>query len=79
MWRRLAARLSSGRTPAGASASCPASGPPVSKGCFPKIVIERRFWLSTHRKVHDTARMRVVRAWLKALTETVKDKLQPFR
>jgi len=51
----------------------------VSKGCFPKIVIERRFWLSTHRKVHDTARMRVVRAWLKALTETVKDKLQPFR
>jgi len=45
---------------------------------LPQVVIERRFWLSTHREVHDTARMRVVRAWLKALTETVKDKLQPF-
>ena len=44
-----------------------------------EIVIERRFWLSTHRDVHETARMRVVRSWLRALVEARKTQLAPFQ
>jgi DNA-binding transcriptional LysR family regulator len=41
--------------------------------------IERRFWLSTHRDVHDTARGRAVRAWLRQLVEDRRADLLPFR
>lgn len=44
---------------------------------LPDVVIERRFWLSTHREVHDTARMRVVRAWLRDLAEARSYDLRP--
>lgn len=45
---------------------------------LPSILIERRFWLATHRDVHDTARMRTVRTWLKRLCETRQASLKPF-
>ena len=41
--------------------------------------IERRFWLSTHRDVHDTARGKAVRAWLRQLVEDRRADLRPFR
>ncbi|MEN5363627.1 LysR family transcriptional regulator [Brevundimonas intermedia] len=48
------------------------------KRVLPSILIERRFWLSTHREVHDTARLRAVRAWLKSLCATRQASLRPF-
>lgn len=45
---------------------------------LPSILIERRFWLSTHREVHDTARLRAVRAWLKSLCAARQASLRPF-
>ena len=42
----------------------------------PQVRLERRLWLSTHRDVHDTARMRAVRRWLKALAQTSADRLR---
>lgn len=41
------------------------------------IVIERRFWLSTHRDVHDTARLKAARAWLKDLCARSAKRLSP--
>jgi DNA-binding transcriptional LysR family regulator len=41
------------------------------------VLLERRLWLSTHRDVHDTARMKAVRRWLKALCETIAPRLSP--
>ncbi|WP_337187710.1 LysR family transcriptional regulator [Phenylobacterium sp.] len=41
------------------------------------MLIERRFWLSTHREVHDTARARAVRRWLMALVERRHRDLRP--
>jgi len=43
-----------------------------------EVIIERRFWLSTHRDVHDTARMRVVRKWLRELVADRQNQLTPF-
>jgi len=40
--------------------------------------IERRFWLSTHRDVHDTARGKAVRGWLRDLVATRRPELLPF-
>jgi DNA-binding transcriptional LysR family regulator len=40
--------------------------------------IERRFWLSTHRDVHDTARGKAVRTWLRQLVEERRADLIPF-
>lgn len=40
--------------------------------------IERRLWLSTHRDVHDTARGRAVRAWLRQLVADRRADLLPF-
>jgi DNA-binding transcriptional LysR family regulator len=40
--------------------------------------IERRFWLSTHRDVHDTARGRAVRGWLRQLVADRQAHLRPF-
>lgn len=45
---------------------------------LPDILIERRFWLSTHREVHDTARLRTVRTWLKTLCAERRDLLTPY-
>lgn len=42
------------------------------------VLMERRFWLSTHREVHDTARGRALRRWLKALIETKAGLLTPY-
>lgn len=39
--------------------------------------LERRFWLSTHREVHDTARGHAVRRWLKALVADRREILSP--
>lgn len=44
-----------------------------------QVLLERRFWLSTHRDVHDTARLRAVRTWIKALCATAADRLAPYR
>ena len=41
------------------------------------ILLERRFWLSTHADLHDTARMRAVRRWLRDLTARSQDRLSP--
>ncbi|MDB5447065.1 MAG: LysR family transcriptional regulator [Phenylobacterium sp.] len=43
-----------------------------------EILLERRFWLSTHGDVHDTARMRVVRTWLRAVVQERRRELLPF-
>jgi DNA-binding transcriptional LysR family regulator len=43
-----------------------------------EVLIERRFWLSTHRDVHDTARVRAVRAWLRDLVASQRALLSPF-
>ena len=45
---------------------------------LPSILIERRFWLATHRDVHDTARLRTVRSWLKTLCQEQQSSLRPF-
>jgi DNA-binding transcriptional LysR family regulator len=45
---------------------------------LPSILIERRFWLATHRDVHDTSRLRTVRTWLKSLCETRQGSLRPY-
>jgi DNA-binding transcriptional LysR family regulator len=43
-----------------------------------EVLLERRWWLSTHAEVHDTARMRVVRSWLKALVQDNARRLAPY-
>ena len=45
---------------------------------LPDVLLERRLWLSTHRDVHDTARLRAVRSWLKDLAARTHDVLSPF-
>jgi DNA-binding transcriptional LysR family regulator len=46
---------------------------------LPDVVqLERRFWLATHREVHATARVRVVRAWLGEVVAQHAQKLRPF-
>jgi DNA-binding transcriptional LysR family regulator len=42
-----------------------------------QILLERRFWLSTHADLHDTARLRAVRRWLRDLTARSQDRLSP--
>jgi DNA-binding transcriptional LysR family regulator len=44
-----------------------------------KVLLERRFWLSTHDEVHPTARGRAVRAWLIDLVERNRALLRPFQ
>ncbi|MDP3660297.1 LysR family transcriptional regulator [Phenylobacterium sp.] len=39
------------------------------------VMLERRLWLSTHRDVHDTARMRAVRRWLRELAQGAEARL----
>ena len=40
--------------------------------------LERRLWLSTHRDVHDTARGKAVRNWLRDLVATRRIDLLPY-
>lgn len=42
------------------------------------VLIERRFWLSTHREVHSTARLKTVRRWIKALCQDQSRRLAPL-
>jgi len=43
-----------------------------------EVLLERRFWLSTHADVHATARMRALRAWLTDLVDRRADALAPY-
>lgn len=45
---------------------------------LPDVLLQRRFWLSTHREVHDTARMRAVRGWVKDLCARSGGRLSPY-
>jgi DNA-binding transcriptional LysR family regulator len=42
-----------------------------------QILLTRRFWISTHRDIADTARMRALRQWMKALVEANAQRLLP--
>ena len=42
------------------------------------VLIERRFWLSTHREIQGSARMRAVTAWLRQLVESERSRLSPY-
>lgn len=43
-----------------------------------RVLIHRRFWLSTHQEVHGAARMRAVRSWLTDLVAARRDVLAPY-
>lgn len=43
-----------------------------------QVLIERRFWLSTHREVHGAARLKTVRRWIKALCRDQASRLTPL-
>ena len=45
---------------------------------LPEVLLERRFWLSTHRELHDTARLRAVRTWVKSLSARNSESLSPY-
>lgn len=45
---------------------------------LPEVLIRRQFWLSTHREVHDTARLRAVRALIRALCREEAGRLSPY-
>ena len=45
---------------------------------LPEVLLERRLWMSTYGDVHDTARMRVVRNWLRQLAQDNLARLSPF-
>lgn len=83
-----------GLTPTLASSSIRAQGEMIRAGggigvmhCFmaegmvrvlPEVLLERRLWMSTYADVHDTARMRVVRNWLRQLVQDNLDRLAPY-
>lgn len=41
------------------------------------VLLTRRFWLSAHRDIHDTARLRAIRHWLRQLCADQGDRLNP--
>jgi DNA-binding transcriptional LysR family regulator len=43
-----------------------------------RFLLERRFWMSSLAEVRETARMRTVRNWLKALVADVRHTLSPY-
>lgn len=45
---------------------------------LPEILLTRRFWISTHREVAATARVRAVRDWLRELAHRHAARLTPF-
>jgi DNA-binding transcriptional LysR family regulator len=42
------------------------------------VLIERNFWLSTHKEIHETARIRAVTRWLKELVVEMRPVLMPY-
>jgi DNA-binding transcriptional LysR family regulator len=42
-----------------------------------RVRLTRRFWISTHRDVADTARVRVLRTWVKDLVSKNQSRLSP--
>ncbi|WP_395942031.1 LysR family transcriptional regulator [Brevundimonas aurantiaca] len=44
---------------------------------LPDLWIERRFWLSTHREVHGSARIKAVHAWIKDICDMHRTRLSP--
>lgn len=45
---------------------------------LPQILLQRRFWLSIHHDLADTARIRTVTRWIKALCEDQEEQLNPY-
>ena len=45
---------------------------------LPKILVTRRFWMSTHHDVSDTARLRALREWIKLVVQNRAGELCPF-
>ena len=45
---------------------------------LPHILIERRFWISAHRDIHDTARIKSVVRWIDQLCRAQNARLNPF-
>lgn len=43
-----------------------------------EVLLTRRFWISTHQDVADTARIRATRAWIQALVRDKRALLAPF-
>lgn len=41
------------------------------------VLLTRRFWLSAHRDIHDTARLRAIRHWLRQLCADQAARLNP--
>jgi DNA-binding transcriptional LysR family regulator len=44
-----------------------------------RVMLQRRFWLNTHRDVQETARMKILTKWLKALVAASRARLLPLR
>jgi DNA-binding transcriptional LysR family regulator len=42
------------------------------------VLLERRFWLSTHVDVHGTARIKAVTTWLRELVQIEQSRICPF-
>nr|WP_314437677.1 LysR family transcriptional regulator [uncultured Brevundimonas sp.] len=42
-----------------------------------QVLLTRRFWLSAHRDIHDTARLRAIRHWIKQLCADQAGRLNP--
>lgn len=45
---------------------------------LPDVVLQRRFWLSIHRDLADTARIRTVTRWIRGLCDRQAQALNPF-
>ena len=45
---------------------------------LPQVLLQRRFWLSIHRDLADTARIRTVTRWIRALCEDQGPQLNPL-
>ena len=45
---------------------------------IPQVLLQRRFWLSTHADVHNTARLRAIQQWLRDLVRVQQHLLTPF-
>ena len=51
----------------------------LSRVLADEVLLRRRFWMSSHRDVTDTARIRAVKDWMRTLVEERKTDLAPFR
>lgn len=46
---------------------------------LPDVLLKRRFWLSIHRDLADTARIRTVTRWIRTLCDQQTARLNPYR